>query len=309
MEGTYATLQVRHLIAEIRQIANQTFPKSIEIYTDLAPNLWAVSGDATQLHQVLMNLVVNARDAMPDGGTLSVSAENLFIDENYARMQLEAKVGPYILITVVDTGVGMSAEIKERIFEPFFTTKELGKGTGLGLSTVMGIVKSHGGFVNVYSEIGKGTQFQVYLPAVETTETLVERKQSSSPGNGELILVVDDEAAIREATKTSLETYNYKVLTASDGIEAIALYAEHRDRITLVVVDMLMPAMDGSTTIRTLQKINPQIKIIATSGLASKEHLDLVDTGVKTFLSKPYTAQDLLQSITKVLYSNQPINC
>ena len=310
LEGTYATLQVRHLIAEIRQIANQTFPKSIEIYTDLAPNLWAVSGDATQLHQVLMNLVVNARDAMPNGGTLSISAENFFIDENYARMQLEAKVGPYILITVVDTGVGMSAEIKERIFEPFFTTKELGKGTGLGLSTVMGIVKSHGGFVNVYSEIGKGTQFQVYLPAVETMETLVERKQNPSPGNGELILVVDDEAAIREATKTSLETYNYKVLTASDGIEAIALYAEHRDRITLVVVDMLMPAMDGSTTIRTLQKINPQIKIIATSGLASKEHLDLVDTGVKTFLSKPYTAQDLLQSITKVLYSNSPtIRC
>ena len=310
LEGSYATLQVRHLIAEIRQIANQTFPKSIEIYTDLAPNLWAVSGDATQLHQVLMNLVVNARDAMPNGGTLSVSAENFFIDENYAWMQLEAKVGPYILITVVDTGVGMSAEIKERIFEPFFTTKELGKGTGLGLSTVMGIVKSHGGFVNVYSEIGKGTQFQVYLPAVETMETLVERKQNPSPGNGELILVVDDEAAIREATKTSLETYNYKVLTASDGIEAIALYAEHRDRITLVVVDMLMPAMDGSTTIRTLQKINPQIKIIATSGLASKEHLDLVDTGVKTFLSKPYTAQDLLQTITRVLYSNSPtIRC
>lgn len=307
MEGTYTTLQVRHLIAEIRQIANQTFPKSIEIYTDLAPNLWTVSGDATQLHQVLMNLVVNARDAMSHGGTLKIAAENFFIDENYARMQLEAKVGPYISITVEDTGIGMSAEVIERIFEPFFTTKELGKGTGLGLSTVRGIVKSHGGFVNVYSEIGKGTQFQVYLPAVESMETLAEGEQNLPLGNGELILVVDDEAAIREATKTSLETYNYKVLTAIDGIEAIALYAEHRERVNLVVVDMLMPAMDGSITIRTLQKINPQIKVIATSGLASKEHTDLVDTGIKTFLSKPYTAKELLQAISKILYSNQPI--
>jgi hypothetical protein len=311
MEGTFTTLQVRHLIAEIKQIAKQTFPKSIEISSDLPPNLWTVSGDATQLHQVLMNLCVNARDAMPQGGTLRISAGNLFVDENYARMHLEAKVGSYIVITVADTGMGMPPEIMERIFEPFFTTKEVGKGTGLGLSTVMGIIKSHGGFLNVYSQVGKGTQFQVYLPAVETMETQAEPELKVPQGHGELILVVDDEAAIREATKTSLETYNYKVLTANDGIEAIALYAEHRDRIRLVLVDMLMPAMDGATTIRTLQKIDPQVKIIAVSGLASKDRLNVtVDTGVNTFLSKPYTAQELLQAISRVLSSNsQPLSC
>jgi CheY-like chemotaxis protein len=301
---------VRHIIAEIKQIVKQTFPKSIELYTDLSPSLWAVSGDATQLHQVLMNLCVNARDAMPHGGVLKLSAENRFIDENYARMHLEAKVGHYIAITVADTGMGMLPEIQERIFEPFFTTKELGKGTGLGLSTVMGIVKSHGGFVNVYSKLGKGTEFQVYLPAVETMEIQAQPELNLPQGHGELILVVDDEAAIRETTKASLETYNYKVLTASDGIEAIALYAEQRNRISLVLVDMLMPAMDGTTTIRTLQKIDPHVKVIAVSGLASKEQLSIAaSTGIKTFLSKPYTAQELLQTINSVISNSQTINC
>jgi CheY-like chemotaxis protein len=307
LEGTYTTLQVKHLIAEIRQIAKQTFPKSIEIQIDISPNLWTVSGDATQLHQVLMNLVVNARDAMPNGGKLTISAENFTVDEHYARMNLEAKVGSYVVISVADEGLGMSPETQERIFEPFFTTKELGKGTGLGLSTVMGIVKGHGGFIHVWSEVGRGTEFQIYLPAVAVVEYNRQTEQDTPYGNGELILVVDDEAGVREATKTSLETFNYKVLTANDGIEAIATYAENRARIQLVLVDMLMPAMDGITTIRTLQKLNPQIKAIATSGLASKDHLNgMADTEVQAFLAKPYTAQELLQTIKQVLCS-QPV--
>lgn len=223
LEGDRTVIQVKHLILEIQQIAKETFPKSIELSTDIGQNLWTVSGDATQLHQVLMNLSVNARDAMPDGGTLSISASNLVIDENYTRMNLEATVGAYIVITVADTGIGIPPAILDRIFEPFFTTKVLGKGTGLGLSTVVGIIKSHGGFVNVHSEVGKGTQFKVYLPASEVIETTELEEVESPTGHGELILVVDDEAAIREITETSLLTYNYKVLTASDGIEAIAL--------------------------------------------------------------------------------------
>lgn len=301
VEGKHTTLQLRHLIAEIKQITKQTFPKSIEISTNIPSNLWSVTGDATQLDQVLMNLCVNARDAMPNGGSLRITAENISLDENYARMHLEAKVGTYIVITVADTGMGMPREIRERIFEPFFTTKELGKGTGLGLSTVVGIVKSHGGFVNVYSELERGTQFQVYLPAVETIESQAVGELEPGLGNGELILVVDDEAAIRESTKTYLETYNYKVMTASDGIEAIAVYVQHRAQISLVVIDLMMPTMDGPTTIRTLQKLNPQVKIVAVSGLASNTQVASAGNGVKAFLSKPYTTQELLKTINELL--------
>lgn len=309
LEGTYTNLQIKHLISEIRQIAKQTFPKSIEIQTNIASNLWSVSGDATQLHQVLMNLCVNARDAMPNGGMLTISAENFTADEHYARMNLEAKAGSYIVVTVSDTGMGMSLETQERIFEPFFTTKELGKGTGLGLSTVMGIVKGHNGFIHVWSELGRGTEFQIYLPAVAVVEYQRQTEQNTPYGDGELILVVDDEAGVREATKTSLETFNYKVVTASDGIEAIATYAEHRDRIDLILIDMLMPAMDGITTIRTIQKLNPQTKIIATSGLAAQDKFHgMTDVEVKAFLAKPYTAQELLQTIKQALCS-QPVGC
>lgn len=302
VEGKHVILQLRHLIAEIAQIAKETFPKSITVYTDVAPELWAVSGDTTQLHQVLMNLCVNARDAMLNGGMLKISANNLFIDESYARMHLEAEVGPYVVMTVADTGTGIPTEILERIFEPFFTTKELGKGTGLGLSTVMGIVRGHSGFINVYSEVGRGTQFKVYLPAVAAAETTRLLELETPAGQGELILVVDDETAIREITKTSLETYNYKVLTASDGIDAVAVYVQHRSQISLVLVDLMMPAMDGFATIRTLQKLNPQIKIIALSGLASNAQIAAADaSSVKGFLSKPYTTQELLKTIHELL--------
>jgi hypothetical protein len=309
LEGKFTTLQVKHLILEIKQIVQQTFPKSIEISADIPPDLETVSGDATQLHQVLMNLCVNARDAMPDGGILKISAENFYIDENQARMNLDAHVGSYVLITVADRGSGIPAEVLDRIFEPFFTTKEIGKGTGLGLSTVAGIVKSHGGFVNVYSEVGRGTQFRVYLPAAEVAQTQLVEDLELPKGHGELILVVDDEVAVRDITKTSLEAYNYKTLTASDGVEAVVLYAQHRESISLVLTDMMMPSMDGPTTIRTLQKINPQVKIIAVSGLASNDKLATADSvGVKTFLSKPYTVRELLKTINSVLYPNKESN-
>ena len=305
VEGNHTVLQIRHLIREIQQIIHETFPKSIEVQHDLASDLWTVSGNATQLHQVLMNLCVNARDAMPNGGTLSILAHNFLVDENYARMNLDAKVGTYSVVTVADTGAGIPPEIVDRIFEPFFTTKEVGKGTGLGLSTVLGIIKSHGGFVEVNSAVGKGTQFSVFLPTVNATEPLEETESEIPSGQGELILVVDDEAAIREIDRASLETYDYRVITAQDGIEAIALYAQHRDEIGLVLVDMIMPTMDGATTIRTLQKINPQIKVIATSGLVtSPQAVTAVDADIQAFLVKPYTAKELIKIVNQVL--NQP---
>ncbi|GAX37528.1 hybrid sensor histidine kinase/response regulator [Nodularia sp. NIES-3585] len=302
VEGKRITLQIRHLIVEIAKILKETFPKSIEIYTDIPNDLWLVSGDSTQLHQVLMNLCVNARDAMPNRGTLSISAENIVVDENYARMNLEAKAGLYVVITVTDTGVGIPQETLDRIFEPFFTTKPVGQGTGLGLSTVIGITKSHGGFINVYSEVGHGTSFKVYLPAVGGTETLAVEEVAIPSGHGELILIVDDEPSIQDVTRNSLESHQYQTLIASDGIEAIALYAKYADEISAVLMDMMLPALDGITAIRTLQKINPQVKIIATSGFMSKTRLaEVIDTGTQTFLPKPYTVNELLLSLQKIL--------
>ncbi|MBF2064166.1 MAG: response regulator [Calothrix sp. C42_A2020_038] len=305
IEGKRTILQVKHLLLEIEHIAKQIFPKSIKIYTDISANLWTVCADATQLHQVLMNLVVNARDAMPHGGTLSIYAENIYIDEQYAQMNVEAKVGSYTVLTVSDTGVGMEPEILQRIFEPFFTTKEVGKGTGIGLSTVMGIIKSHGGFVNVYSQVGRGSQFKVYLPAIEGVLWKQVEDQDMPKGHGELILVVDDELSIREITKISLEMSNYNVITASDGIEAIALYAQRKAEISLVLMDMMMPEMDGITTISTLQRINSQVKIIATSGLASTDKMaEAANVGAKAFLSKPFTAAELLKTLCSILTQN-----
>ena len=304
VEGERVALQPKHLIKEIVKILRETLPKSIEIGFQIPGDLWIISADATQMHQVLMNLCVNARDAMPEGGSISIKAENVFVDENYARMHLEAKPGRFIMITVADTGPGMSPEIQSRIFEPFFTTKEMTKGTGLGLSTAMTIVKSHGGFINVYSELHKGSQFTLYLPAMETPGAVdAVALQTDFPlGHGELILVVDDEESIREITRSTLETFGYEVLTAADGTEALAVYADKKNEIAVVLTDMVMPFMDGPATIRALQRMNPKVCIIAASGLgvgqrAGEGPLE----GVSIFLNKPYTAEKLLNALAQVL--------
>jgi two-component system, cell cycle sensor histidine kinase and response regulator CckA len=302
VEGDRTVIQVKHLILEMKQILAQTFPKSIAVYTEIQPDLLPVCADSTQLHQVLINLCLNARDAMPTGGTLTISAENIFIDENYVSMHQNAHVGYYINLTVDDTGVGIKSVILDRIFEPFFTTKDFGKGTGLGLSTVIAIIQGHGGFITVSSCVGKGTKFKVYLPAVNTFATQLSEDMEMPTGCGECILIVDDEAAIQEITKISLENHNYTAITASDGIEAVALYAEHKDHISAAIIDMIMPNMDGAATIRTLQKINPQLRIIAVSGLATSEQVPIDKTAkYKAFLSKPYTTQELLKTLHTVI--------
>ncbi|WP_341530758.1 PAS domain S-box protein [Nostoc sp. UHCC 0302] len=302
LKGEQTIVQLKHLIAEIAQIAKQTFPKSIEFSTVLPEDLWAVSGDITQLHQVLMNLVVNARDAMPDGGSILITAENKLIDEAYTRMNLDATVGNYIVLTVEDTGMGMPPEILDRIFEPFFTTKEAGTGTGLGLSTVLGIIKTHKGFIKVSSQVNKGSQFKLFLPAVETSQALSTEDLDMPEGQGELILVVDDEVQICEVARVIMDNHNYKTLTASNGIEAIALYAQHKHKIKAVLMDMMMPEMDGTTAIRTLQRMNPQVQIIACSGLNSAEFFaHIASPDVQAFLAKPFTAKELLKSLRQIL--------
>ena len=304
VEGERVALQPKHMIKEIIKILRETLPKSIEISFQIPNDLWIISADATQIHQVLMNLCVNARDAMPDGGSIAIMAENVVLDENYARMHIEAKSGRFVMISVSDTGPGMSPEIQSRIFEPFFTTKEMTKGTGLGLSTAMTIVKSHGGFINVYSELHRGSQFTVYLPALDKQGgPEAGAVQADLPlGEGELVLVVDDEESIREITRGTLETFGYRVLTASDGTEALALYADKKNEIAVVLTDMVMPFMDGPATIRALLRMNPKVRIIAASGLgAGQRGGDSALEGVSVFLNKPYTAEKLLKTLAKVL--------
>ncbi len=304
VQGERVLIQPAHIIDDIIKIARETFPKSIEIRTDIPKDLWTLSADPTQLHQVLLNVCVNARDAMPSGGLLTVSAQNTRLDESYARMHLEAHPGPYVLLTVSDTGGGIPPKVLDKIFEPFFTTKEIGRGTGLGLSTVLAIVKSHHGFINVYSEVGKGAAFKIYLPA-EVDAKAAGRKESAEEiplGQGELILVVDDESFIREVTKETLEANGYRVLTASDGTEAVAQYAQHMGEVDAVITDMVMPYMDGAATIRALQKLHGNVKILAVSGLThSEQALAEAETATIKFLHKPYTSEKLLSSLRHLI--------
>ncbi|MBI4026390.1 MAG: response regulator, partial [Verrucomicrobia bacterium] len=249
----------------------------------------------------------NARDAMSNGGKLVLAAENLLLDEKSARDIHGARAGEYVAMSVLDTGTGIPPNVIGRIFEPFFTTKETGKGTGLGLSTVMNIVKNHGGFVSVSSEAGKGSQFKVFLPKAGTAEAKILRAEATDlpVGHGEWVLLADDEASIREISRGTLESYGYRVITAGDGAEAVALYVQNRKDIHVAIVDMVMPFMDGAAAIRALRKLNPEIKIIAISGLMSNiKGLDLSrggELGVQAFVRKPFSAEQLLKTLHQVL--------
>lgn len=304
VKGDRAVVKPAVLLQEIKQFILETFPKSMVLNVGISDNLWPVLGDATQLHQVLLNLCVNARDAMPDGGKLSINMENVMLDEKYAERNLGAVAGPYVLIKVADTGMGIPKAIQNRIFEPFFTTKPLGKGTGLGLSTCFSIVKSHGGFINCYSEPGNGTAFNVYLPA-NLAKSDVEKQPApilSLPrGSGELVLVVDDEEIIRDFTQITLESQGYRTLVAGNGEEAIACYKQHRQEVAVVLMDMSMPIMDGPAAVRELKVINPDILIIGTSGLAAVDG-ERTARHLAHFVSKPYTADLLFQVLDKVLH-------
>ena len=304
MKGERITVQLKHIIKDLFKVLGETIPKSISVRYDIEAELSPVSADPTQIHQVLMNICINARDAMPNGGILTVTAKNVLLDENYARMNIDAEPGPYVQVTVTDTGHGMDNEVVQRIFDPFFTTKDIGKGTGLGLSTSITIVKSHGGFINVYSEQGKGSTFSIYLPALaDHSSDEVQPEQPALPhGSGELIMIVDDEANIREVTKETLERFGYRVITAADGTEGIAAFAEHRTEIAGVLTDISMPFMDGPAMIRALRKMDPGVRVIAMSGLMSAEQMaELSGMNVNANLQKPFTAEALLDAVHTLL--------
>ncbi len=303
VEGERVLLQLKHLVSELAKVMAQTFPRNIDIQTHFPADLWTVMGDATQLHQVLLNLCVNARDAMPQGGSIRLNAENVNIDQHFASMNPGAQLGPHVVLRASDTGSGMSPETMEKIFDPFFTTKEVGKGTGLGLATVIGIVKSHGGFLTVQSELGVGTTFSVFLPAShEKSGDAAKEEEPIAPGNGELVLVVDDEPPIREALVRTLTANNYRVYTAEDGSDALALYFQRRTEISMVITDISMGQMDGVQLVRSLRKVDPKVRVIVSSGHLQKENVVVLEgLGVKAFLDKPYTADKLLRAVQRVL--------
>jgi two-component system NtrC family sensor kinase len=304
IEGERLPLQPRQLVHEIEKIIGETFPRLIHLTSDVPADLSLIEGDATQIHQVLLNLCVNARDAMLDGGTLRIEASDFEVDENYASMMPGACVGHYVRVQVSDTGNGIPPQHLEKIFDPFFTTKPLGKGTGLGLSTVVGIVRSHGGFLDVHSEMGKGTVFEIFLPAISSDVPVAtcEETAAGPAGRGELILVVDDEIDIRGVTQTVLVQNGYRTLSAADGAEAISIFASQIDNIDAVFTDVMMPLVDGIALCRVLRKMDPEVRILAATGTGEEECLrELHALGIGWVLGKPFSTGSLLTALSETL--------
>jgi two-component system cell cycle sensor histidine kinase/response regulator CckA len=305
-EGERVSVCPEQVVRELERLMKGSFPKNIQLRVQSDVVLPTVVGDPTQLHQVLLNLCVNARDAMPDGGTLSLRAQSVELDAVYARSIPEAVAGRYLALRVSDTGTGIPPDILDRIFDPFFTTKGADKGTGLGLSTVLGIVKSHGGFVQVYSQPGEGTVFSVYLPTAASEANQVPAPASDLAealrGHGETILFVDDEAAVREVGRTVLERLNYRPLLAKDGADGLVRAAEHRATLRAVVTDLHMPLMDGLAFVRALRRVLPDVPVVVASGRVDEASAaELLRHGVTRRLDKPFTEPQLARELKRLL--------
>lgn len=303
-EGEQVSIQLTHLFNELHKIIQRTFPKNIQLTVKCDKDLPTVRGDATQLNQVLLNLCVNARDAMPHSGTLTLEAERCTVDAAYASSIPDARPGEYVVLRVRDTGTGIPPDLLERIFDPFFTTKGPDKGTGLGLSTVLGIVKGHGGFIQVYSQPGRGSIFAVYLPVEGAAgdTTVVAKAEVEFRGRGETILFVDDEPAVREMARTVLQRLNFKPLTATDGADGLIQAVEHRTELRAVITDVHMPHMDGLALVRALRRALSDIPVIVTSGWMENAVAEEFQTlGVTTRLDKPFTEGELAEALKRVL--------
>ena len=309
LTGPRELIDPAQLVAELGKLAHDTFPKAIALETYSLDGTWKIPGNRTQLYQILLNLSVNARDAMPNGGKLKITARNARIDGQVAAKHPNVMAGNFVVLEVADTGEGIPPQFLDKIFEPFFTTKELGKGTGLGLSSSMAIVRSHGGFIAVESVQGWGTVFRVHLPAEEQRATVsVASAMNELPrGSGELILIIDDEAAIRSFASQTLEAFGYRVMTASDGSEGTVRFAQHQSEIAAVITDMAMPVMDGAATIRELTRIDPGVKIIAASGLSASGVERAAGEGVRHFLAKPFSAETMLKMLSDLLHASNEV--
>jgi PAS domain S-box-containing protein len=305
VDGSRVPVNAALILREIEVIIAETFPKNIETRLIISTEPWIIIGDPTQIHQVMMNLCLNARDAMPSGGKLEIELSNKVLDEMYAELTPDAKAGAYVMLRVSDSGAGMPAEVMDKIFEPFFTTKEVGSGSGLGLSTALGIARSHGGFIHVASKPGQGATFKVYFPAKREAVPFDKGRAQRSAiprGNGELILVVDDEDGIRMMAQSVLERFGFKTIGARNGAEGVAAFAQQSAEIAAVLTDIAMPVMDGPTMIVALRTMKPGVKIVVTSGHGSQEST----FGAHEFLPKPYTGETLVRALHALINEPEP---
>ena len=300
-------LDLKATVAGTEKLLKRLIGEDIQLTTFLAPDLGVVKADPGQIEQIIINLAVNARDAMPTGGRLTIEAANVDMDETYVRGHAPAGPGRYVMLALSDTGIGMDQQTKARIFEPFFTTKEPGKGTGLGLATVYGIVKQSGGFIWVYSEPGRGTSFKVYLPRVEEpAEPAAAPMATVEPLRGtETVLVVEDAASVRMVTRQVLERYGYAVLEAPNGETALRLAAKHHGRIHLLLTDVVMPGLSGRQLAEQLAQLRPDMKVLYASGYADQAivHHGILESGI-AYLQKPFTPETLARSVRQVLDSS-----
>lgn len=304
VESSLRPVDLNHEIGQVLMLLERTIPKMIQMETDLAEGLGIINADPIQLEQVAMNIAVNARDAMPDGGKLTFKTRNTHLDRAYCRLHPGTEPGEYVLLEISDTGHGMDPDVMEHIYEPFFTTKGTGEGTGLGLAMVYAIVRSHGGAIHCRSAKGEGTAFQVYFPALdmegvpESNEPLKE----PAPGGSEHILLVDDEESILEIGRDILERYGYRTTTAGSGEEALDIYARGRDRTDLVVLDLNMPGMGGRKCFQELKGLDPEVRVVVATGHASTDEArDALDLGAACFIPKPYRLQEMLRAVRKAL--------
>jgi PAS domain S-box-containing protein len=304
VEGERVMLQPETVIDDVRNITGETFPEEIDVDVEVDDDLEQVMGDATQVQQVLMNLCVNARDAMPDGGTLTIRAENTTLEEEDARKNIDAEPGEYVCLAVADTGVGMPDEVVDKIFEPFYTTKPEGEGTGLGLSTAYSIIKGHDGFIDVSSTKGEGTTFRIFLPVATDEETTDEERPTTVMQNGEgtRVFLVDDEPNILSATRDALEQSGFQVDTAPNGQEALDQLKARQFDVDVLITDIVMPNLDGVSLIKEVHAARPDVPIIAASGLADSRTDDALDAGADVFLSKPFTDEKLRAALQQVLH-------
>jgi PAS domain S-box-containing protein len=304
IESKLRPVDLNQEVKQVEKILIRTIPKMINIELNLDQRLNIVNADAAQIEQVMMNLGVNAMDAMPDGGQLTIETENVFLDEEYCRTHLEAVPGEYVMLSISDDGIGMDKETLEHLFEPFYTTKDAGRGTGLGLAMVYGIVKNHGGHIMCYSEPGEGTIFRIYFPVVEEVHEnrIKKQKKVKIKGGTETILVVDDEDSIREAVDATLSKFGYKVLSAANGKEALEIYQQEKDSISLVVLDLIMPGMGGKKCLKEILKIDPSQRVIIASGYSVSDAVnDVLEIGAKGYLQKPYDLAPMLNFIREIL--------